>query len=47
MLQSFMKVLLKIQWNFVILLSLFVIRNLRGTCSLFEMLKKYMVRDML
>jgi len=34
-----MKVLLKIQWIFVILLILFVIRNFRGTCSSAEMLQ--------
>jgi len=29
------------------LLSLFVIRNFRGTCSSVEMLKEYMVRERL
>jgi len=37
-----LKVLLKIQRHFVILLSLFLIRNYRGTCSPVEMLKGYM-----
>jgi len=32
---------------FVILLSLFVIRNFRGTSSLSELLKRYMVRERL
>jgi len=41
------KVLLKIQWIFVILLSLFVIRNFTGPCSSVEMLKGYMVRERL
>jgi len=41
------KVLLKIQWSFVVLLSLFVIRNFRGTCSSVEMLKGCMVRERL
>jgi len=40
-------VLLKIQWVFVILLSFFVIRNFRGTCSSVKMLKRYMVRERL
>jgi len=34
-----MKFLLKIQWIFLILLSFFVIRNFRGTCSSVEILK--------
>jgi len=34
-----LKVLLKVQGIFVILLSIFVIRNFRGTCSSFEMIK--------
>jgi len=38
---------IKIQWLFVILLSLYVIRNLRGTCSSVEILKVYMVRERL
>ena len=42
-----LNVLLKIQWVFVILLSLFVIRNIRGTCSSVEMLKGYMVKERL
>jgi len=33
-----LKVLLKIQWIFVILLSLFAIRNFRGTYSSVEVL---------
>jgi len=33
--------------NFVIFLSLFVIRNFRGTCSSIEMLKGYMARESL
>jgi len=41
------KVLLKIQWIFVILLSFFVIRYFRGACSSVEMLKGYMVRERL
>jgi len=41
------KVLLKIQWIFVILLSLFVIRNFMGTCTSVEMLIRYMVRKSL
>jgi len=40
--------LLKIQWVFVILLSLLVIRNFsRGTCSSVEMLKVYMAKERL
>ena len=39
-----LKVVLKIRVDFVILFSLFVIRNFRGTCSLVKMLKGYMVR---
>jgi len=39
---SNMTLLLKIQWIFVILLSLFVIRNFRCTCSSIEVLKRYM-----
>jgi len=42
-----LKVLLKIQWIFVILLSLFVMRNFRGTCSSVEILQGYMVRESL
>ena len=38
---------LKNQWIFVILLSLFVTRNFKGTCSSFEILKGYMVRERL
>jgi len=41
------KVLLKIQWIFVILLSLIVVRNFSGTCSSVEMLKRYTVRESL
>ena len=41
------KVLLKIQWIFVIVLSLFVIRNFWCTCSSAEMPKGYMVRERL
>jgi len=40
-----LKILLKVQWVFVSLLSLFVIRNFRGTCSSVKMLKGYMVRE--
>jgi len=36
---------LKIKWNFVILLSLSVIRNFKGKCSYVEMLKGHMVRE--
>jgi len=32
------------KYIFVIFLSLFVIRNVRGTCSSIEMMKGYMVR---
>jgi len=42
-----LKVILKIKWVFVILLSVFVIRHFRGTRSSVEMLKGYMVREML
>jgi len=42
-----LNVLLKIQWVFVILLSLFVIRNIRSTCSSVVMLKGYMVKERL
>ena len=42
-----LKVLLKIHWIFVVLLSLFVIRNFKGACSSVEMLKGYMVRERL
>jgi len=38
-----LKVLLKIQWIFVHLLSLFIIRNFRDTYSSVEMLKGYML----
>jgi len=38
---------LKLQWIFVILLSLFVIRNFRGTCSSAQMLEGYMGRERL
>ena len=41
------KVILKIQWIFVILLSLFVIRNSSSKCSSVEMLKGYMVSEKL
>ena len=42
-----LKVFLKIQCIFVILLSLFAIRNFRGTPSSVEMLKVYVVRERL
>jgi len=42
-----MKVLLKIQWIFVILLSFFVITKFKGTYSSVEMLKGCMVRKRL
>jgi len=35
------------KYIFVIFLSLFVMRNFRGTCSYKEMLKGYMVRESL
>jgi len=38
-----LKVILKVQWIFVILLSLFVISNFKGTCSPVQMLTGYMV----
>ena len=38
------KNLIKIKWIYIVLLSLFVIRNFRSTCSSVEMLKRYMVR---
>jgi len=38
---------LKIQWIFVFLLSLFVIRNFKGPRSSVEMMKGYMVRETL
>jgi len=34
---------MKVQWIFVILLSLFVMKNFRRTCPSSEMLKGYMV----
>jgi len=39
------KVLFKIHWIFVIVLSFFVIINFRGTCSSVTMLKGYLVRE--
>jgi len=39
-----LNVVLTIQKIVGILLSLFVIRNFRGTCSFIEMLKGYMIR---
>jgi len=42
-----LKVLLKIQWVFVTLISLIVIRNFRSTWSSVEKLKGYMVRERL
>jgi len=42
-----LKFLLKLQWMFVILLSLYVIRNFSGTFSSVEMLKGCMVRKRL
>ena len=42
-----LKVLLKTQWISVILLSLFVIRLFRGTCSCFDIIKRHMVRESL
>jgi len=42
-----MKVLLKMQWIFVIFVSLFVLRNFRTTCSSVAMLKGYVVRKWL
>jgi len=41
------KVLLKIQWIFIILLSLFVTRGFRGTCGSVNLPKGYMVRKRL
>jgi len=41
------EVLLKVKWIFVILLSLFVIRNFMGMCSSVKILKGYMVRERL
>jgi len=41
------KVLLKSQWNFVVLLSLLSTRNFRFACISVEMLKGYMVKRML
>jgi len=41
------RVILNIQWIFAILLSLFVIRNFRCTCSSIKMLKGYMVTERL
>jgi len=40
-----LKVLLKIHWIFVILLSLFAIGNFSDTCSSVEMLSGYMDRE--
>jgi len=42
-----LKIPINIQWIFVILLILFVVRNFRGTCLSVEMLKQYMVRKRL
>jgi len=42
-----LKVLLKIQWMFIILLSFFVITYSKGTCSSVKMLKGYMVNKRL
>jgi len=42
---KYLSVLLKIQWIFVILLSLLVIRKVRDTCSFAEMPKGYMTRE--
>jgi len=44
---NILKVVLKIQYNFSILLRLFVIGNFIGTCSSIEMLKGYMFRKRL
>ena len=41
------KVMIKNQWIFLILLSLFIRRNFRGTCSSVEILKGYIVRHTL
>jgi len=41
------KVLIKSQWNFVVLLSLLSTRNFRIACISVEMLKGYMVKRML
>ena len=38
---------INIQWNFVVLISLFVIKNFRGTSSPAELMKGYMVRETL
>jgi len=42
-----LKVILTIQWIFVILLNLFVIRYFKGACASDETLKGYMVRERL
>ena len=42
-----LNLLFKIQWVFVILLSLFVMRKVRATCSSAEMLKRCMVKERL
>jgi len=42
-----LNIILKIQWVFVFLLSLFDIRNFRGTHSSVGMLKGYMVKERL
>jgi len=42
-----LNIILKIQWVFVFLLSLFDIRNFRGTRSSVGMLKGYMVKERL
>jgi len=42
-----LKLLLNIQWIFVILLSLFATIHFRGSCPSVEMLKGYMVRESL
>jgi len=44
---EYLKVLLKIQWIFVIILGLFAIGNFRGTCSFVEMPKGYMAKQRL
>jgi len=42
-----LEVLIKIKWIFLILFSLLVIRNLRCACSSVEMLKGYIVTEVL
>ena len=41
------KVLLPIQWIFLILLSLFITSHSRGTCASVEIMKRYMFRERL